>query len=315
MRDAVEFLKVIGSLSKGDDALLVCVLERYAAHGKPQQRVQAFYDDDLGVPHIDYPKNLMRITIGYSELLRLSGHSYNIFEFAFLNANELKDPDGRLEAVGYLVTSLFTCLLQFLVFSCLCFYNIGPDYDAFREKYGQITAYRDDSAFIVVIAFGTTLLFCKRAYMQFSGAREFNEVFTKLQMREGAGAHKVVGRRTMLCKKACLWVNTAVNCGLAVLVPAFNLYYLLLSDSIDDAVLNSLALLFILELDEVVLPSWDEDRIEDELASNMLVYIGKEAKRDNEVVVVKVSALSLCCTTCDSARTPRAHASMNTAPC
>ena len=129
--------------------------------------------------------------------------------------------------------------------------------------------------------------------MQFSEAREFNQVFTKLQMRDGAGAKHIVGRRTMLCKRACLWVNTAVNRGLAVLVPAFNLYYLLLSESIDDAVLNSLALLFILELDEVVLPSWDEDRIEDELASNMLVYIGKTPKRDDEVVVVKVRARAL----------------------
>ena len=101
-------------------------------------------------------------------------------------------------------------------------------------------------------------------------------------------------------EKSVSVVQHSRNCGLAAVVPAFNLYYLLLFESINDAVLNSLALHFILELDELVLPSWDDDRIEDELASNTLVYIGKKPKRDDEVVVVKVRARALPHATCKS---------------
>lgn len=300
---AVEFLKFLKTLDKGDDALLVCLLERYVyrAHGeRTQQLAQPFYAEDEGnkVPHVIFPKNLRRIATGYSELLRLRGHSYNIFEFAFLNTRMLNDDAGRMEAIGYLVTSVFTAILQFAVFGILCYYSIGPDYESFMGRYGEMLADREGKQAIIVIAIGTTLLFCKRAYMQFSEAQEFNQVFTRLQMQPSPemlrqGYLKFIGPKTIWCKRGCLWINTAVNCFLAGLVPVFNLYYLLLSESIDDAVLNSLALLFILELDEVVLPAWDDDRIEDELASNMLVYIGEKPKNTHEVVVVKVPAHAL----------------------
>jgi hypothetical protein len=307
VHDAVEFLKFTQTLFKGDDALLVCLLERYAAHTKPQ-RVQAFYAEELGVPHVDFPKNLLRIATGYSELQRLRGHSFNIFEFAFLGVKPLQDKDGRTRAIGYLVTALFTFLLQFLVFSSLCYFSIGPDYNSFLERYGEITAYREGAAPIVCIAFGTTILFCKRAYMQFCEASDFNQVFWKLQLREGAGVRKILDPWTIFYKKWCLRLNFAVNCVLAALIPAFNLYYLLLSDSVDDAVKDSLALLFVLELDEVVLPSWDEHRIEDELATNLLMYIGKKPKRDDEVIVIKVRARVLSHVTCallNEPHTPR----------
>ena len=143
VRDAVEFLKFTQTLNKGDDTLVVCLLERYAAHTTPPLRVHAFYTE-LEVKHIDFPKNLLRIAIGYSELQRLRDHSFNIFEFAFLGARQLQDEDRhtKYRAIGYLLTALFTFLLQFLVFSCLCYYSIGPDYNAFLKKYGEITEYR-----------------------------------------------------------------------------------------------------------------------------------------------------------------------------
>jgi len=306
--------------------------------------VKPFYDDEkqytfvpngLGDPdgnhinHCKFPKNLRRIATGYSELLRMRGHSYNIFEFAFLNAKMLNNSKHRSEAIGYIVSSVFTALLQFVVFGCLAYYSIGPDNDAVWEKWGEIQADREGHAAIMVIAVGTTLLFCKRAYMQFSEAREFNQVFTRLQMKATnmmlrEDYLKFVGKKTLYCKVLCLWLNAFVNCGLALVVPVFNLFYLLLSETIDDAVLNSLALLFILELDEVVLPAWDDDRIEDELAINMLMYIGEEPKprsdRQEELRVIKVRARALPHATCarpnepPAPRAPRSSLLLSSAP-
>ena len=288
----VEFLKFIITLGKQDDALLVCLLERYAAVADTETLHNPFYShpEEIGVEHVNLPKNPLRIAISYAELLELKGHSFNIFEFAFLDANQLGETwdEKRMESFGYLWTSLFTCMLQFLVFTSLCYYSIGPDHTAFQEKYGQIVQYKEDSVPIVVIAIGTTLLFCKRAYMQFSEARLFNKVFSLLQIRAGAGARSMLTTEMFVAKRMCLWANTAANQGLAVVIPFFNLYYLLLSETVDDAILNSLALLFILELDEVVLPGWDTERIDDELASNTVLYINKKSKSNKEVIVEKV---------------------------
>ena len=59
-------------------------------------------------------------------------------------------------------------------------------------------------------------------------------------------------RQDSLNHRLMLWLNAAVNMGIAICIPVFNLWYLLRSETLDDAILNSLALLFILELDDIV---------------------------------------------------------------
>ena len=80
----VEFLKFIITLGKQDDALLVCLLERYAAVADTETLHNPFYShpEEIGVEHVNLPKNPLRIAISYAELLELKGHSFNIFEFA-----------------------------------------------------------------------------------------------------------------------------------------------------------------------------------------------------------------------------------------
>jgi len=67
-------------------------------------------------------------------------------------------------------------------------------------------------------------------------------------------------------------MNFTVNIIMSCLVPLFNIYFILLSEDPNDAILNSVALFFLLELDQMVAPDWSDNRIRDELAINSHDY-------------------------------------------
>jgi hypothetical protein len=218
-------------------------------------------------------------------MLSLKGHGYNIFEFAYLDICRAWMPDGvdaRLESTGYLITAIFTGMLQIIIFILLCIYNVPSDYTDLSSLADTISAPREDLVPIFIVAVGTSLLFTKRAYMQFTESRDFNRA---LQVRtRDWQTRRLFIRQDTYGNQIMLVLNMLVNQGLASVIPFFNLWYLLLSQTLDDAILNSLALLFILELDEVVLPGWDSDRIDDELADNFIGEIFHEFKPDDVLV-------------------------------
>merc|ERR1719228_1749708 len=67
-------------------------------------------------------------------------------------------------------------------------------------------------------------------------------------------------------------MNFTVNILMSCLVPLFNIYFILLSEDPNDAILNSVALFFLLELDQMVAPDWTDNRIRDQLAINSHDY-------------------------------------------
>ena len=71
-----------------------------------------------------------------------------------------------------------------------------------------------------------------------------------------------------------LKLNAIANVFLPVILTFFNVFFVALSDNANDAIMNSLALFFIMELDDLVVPTdWDEEKILDELAINTHDYV------------------------------------------
>ena len=57
--------------------------------------------------------------------------------------------------------------------------------------------------------------------------------------------------------KFALYLDLIINVGVAVLIPAFNVFFLLKSETLIDAVLNSTAIFFVVELDDIMNADWD----------------------------------------------------------
>lgn len=117
--------------------------------------------------------------------------------------------------------------------------------------------------------------------LQYSSCGEFNSTFLTVggQFANMFSVHNLM-----------LYLNALVNKGLSLLLPLFNIYFMLLSETPNDALLNGLALFFILEMDEMVLPSWDGERVSDELACHCHDFI-MQPSSEGELVVTKTGAM------------------------
>mmetsp|Transcript_12169 Transcript_12169/g.15948 ORF Transcript_12169/g.15948 Transcript_12169/m.15948 type:complete len:322 (-) Transcript_12169:236-1201(-) len=179
--------------------------------------------------HCDNPKNPINIVEAYGAIKNLKGHDFNIYEFTYLDPEH---PSNRF-------VSLFTFVFQFIILAVLVYQNISA------------TVSRDPLVWILTLS--TSFFFGTASRQQWKAADEFNTAFYDIGDKE---------------KVFWLQLNTLSNKLLAVAIPIFNIYFVLLSSDANDAILNSLALFFILELDSMVLPPWEETRIRDEIAIN-----------------------------------------------
>lgn len=70
------------------------------------------------------------------------------------------------------------------------------------------------------------------------------------------------------CKRPILCLDLMINVLITVVIPVMNIFMLLKSNSLIESVLNSTALFFVVELDDILSPHWDEVRWMDELGIN-----------------------------------------------
>merc|ERR1719295_1936099 len=77
-----------------------------------------------------------------------------------------------------------------------------------------------------------------------------------------------------------------INVLITVVIPVMNIFMLLKSNSLIETVLNSTALFFVVELDDILSPHWDEVRWMDELGINFHNYIMEPNGYDINVVRV-----------------------------
>ena len=191
----------------------------------------------------------MHIAEVYNALQSLRGHSYNIYEVAFLDAEKLS---LKLAAVC-------TFVMQLVILTIIVALT--------APKTNQI----NNKIEVIAIVVSTTSFFVRSAYNEYTSASEFNEAFA------------CVGSYSPM-----LFLNTCVNKYLSVLVPLYNIYFMLLSEDAVDAIMNSLALYFILELDQMATPPMDDAKIADELAINFHDYIMQPLNDDQLSVTLLV---------------------------
>ena len=258
---AGEFLKyIITQLGKHDESLLEAILEQLAQSDRPVKPIKPFYRG-----HQNLPKNPVNIASAYVALKTLRIHSFNIYEQAFL--------DGESQKSFYL--SLFTISMQWAIFVILLANNL-PQYTSVLDNF---------SPSVWILALSTTFFFGKACYDQYTAAAEFKDAFTKIG--RDFSLRNILSSEELREKPYLLMLcSTLGNQVLAVLIPFFNIYFILLAESPNDAVLNSLALFFVLELDEMVVNAWDEGRKLDELAINAHDFIMQEPEDSSDALVV-----------------------------
>lgn len=232
-----EFLKTLPELGNEDIHLLKSMVG-ILSEKNDIKKITPFYNC-----HITNPKNMMCILESYNFLKDLKSHNFNIFEYAFLVGNgDLRCEFSKTNNIKLL--SFFTLFFQYLIFIILVFFNIPS-----KINYDLM---------VMIITFGTSFFFIKLAHNQYLDSTKFNRCYT------------LTGDEN---KQIYLKMNFLSNVILPIIVPFFNIYYILLSEDPNNAILNSLALFFILELDSMILPSWSEKRVSDELAMNIHDYI------------------------------------------
>jgi len=154
-------------------------------------------------------------------LKKIRGHNYNIYECCFLAI-------GGLDRIkGLLFMAAFSMIAQILLLVILMYFNLS------NITNGDASWSKDWCTIVVVII--TTFFFAKLVHVQWRGASDFKTVFSK------AGFPSRI-------KLPLLWINILVNGALGAAVVVFNIFFLLISaEDVNEAVLNSLALFFILD--------------------------------------------------------------------
>jgi len=272
-----EFSKWTQTLDKGDGTLLIALLERLLSTEPP--RTVSFGDEGRNAiktkdertplkPHCpspSLPKNPLNIATGYGMMQDLDDHSYNIYEYAYLAPNT----NWKTRNMAYLAV-----IIQILFVAVLVSYN-------FKESKVLIAQGEDGFKEVCVIMVLSIILITITIRVQFSDSKKFNEIFTT-----------ITRSRPLRGKKRFLILNFLINQVLGIFVFFFNFYFILVSDSPTDAVLNSVALAFILEIDDFFHPNWDDDKLEDAAAQVLKDYIAEPLSFE-EVVVERIAGRGL----------------------
>lgn len=211
-------------------------------------------------------------------LRKLQGHNYNIYACSFLAISEF-DEDCCL-----VFMASCSLIAQILLISILMYYNIRD------IKNGDAKWSADWGTILVVIV--TTAFFFKLVYKQWGNASDFNTVFWKAGfLSDIMNSAKMQIKRAQL-KKALLVINNFVNGVLGIVIVLFNIFFLLISKSVNEAILNSLALYFILEIDDMMKPDWDEAFFDKRIALNTYQHIF-ERKVGDDVKGIRIDILPL----------------------
>ena len=245
-----EFLKTLPELGKEDINLLKSIVGTISENANKKEIIP-FYNN-----HQNLPKNIICILESYNLIKNLKAHEFNIFEYAFLaGGSEIKwefSKDNNIK-----ILSFFTLFFQYLILVILFLFNI-PSSITFN-------------LLVLIITFGTSFFFVKLAHNQYLHSTRFNKCY------------KLTGDPN---KQIFLKMNFLSNVILPIIVPFFNFYYILLSEDPNNAILNSLALFFILELDSMILPSWPETLVNDQMVTNIHDYIMDGDNEDNKSPVI-----------------------------
>ena len=250
----VEVLKEMMRLGVDDDRLLVPALINMSRGSIGNTTILPFYRN-----HRSMPKNTVRMIEVHDLMQDFRGHNFNVFECCCLDPRSLV-----LRA-----TCVLSVLVQSLLFGIITYYNFDNVF---------VRTYWNTDILVGCITFATTIFFAKMSYDQYRGASIFNNVFS------------IVGDQSPI-HRLLRFINMFVNGFLGILITFFNFFFLLNSDDPNEAILNSLALYFILGLDDAVAPSWDDRRIDDEIGINIHDYIMGEC-RDHVKVTMDSQSFS-----------------------
>lgn len=195
-------------------------------------------------------KNLLRLIEARGCTRDLRGHTYNVYESAYLESETWK----------LRIISVFSFCIQTSLFAILV-----RNHAVKRHTYSGL----DETLWITAIL--TTLYFGKLWLTQAINACAFYNVFSKF------------GFQTNYLRRV-LYASLFINVVMGALVTFFNLFFLLVSEDVDDAILNSVALFFILEMDDNLRPDWDDTKIDDEIAGAVEEYVTRKgiSERDEE---------------------------------
>jgi len=271
-----EFLKQMNNFGQDDAYLITEICNRLIdqSKGKKAEAIQPFYGDsddavqasDLGhvsrtdfQTHKSFPRNCFNIMLVYASITQLAGHEYNVYELAYLNYHS---------KFGFrMALSIF--LIQMALLVIVVHSNMQQYEFAFKQ--------RDVSVLAIDIC--TTLFVFIFCYSQYNEAQTFTTaargVIGSYLVKEEDLQIKIdnPNSRGDWQPELMLFLNEFVNQYAIMLAPVFNFYFILLSESAMDAVLNGFSLLFIFELDDFVLPLFKGIDIEDKLVINAHDFI------------------------------------------
>lgn len=284
----MEFLKWTRGLRTDDDILLVAALEALHLHyyvpegthpGSSEPRsilvqppfwldtvhgqnhnndVSDWHWQDSVLRPMLQDKHPFNVIEGYADLKKLDGHVYNVIEFAYLEGGwrKFKSPWDLVSGWTYTNHLVWTAIIAFVsqvLFSFILFFW-------YLVNQTPVIYVREPYAFtlVIIVALISTIVFSNIVWKQIKDCWDFNaidsgEYWTTLKASNFA----------YLFGKFLLWINFVVNILLAPPLCVFNLYVVLTSDTPVSAILNAVTLAFVLEVDDLLAPSWDDDRTED----------------------------------------------------
>ena len=252
----VEFLKWTCDLDTKDDVLLVGILERLAFSDYPLFGIDPFYGSIQ--PHVKLPKNALHVAKAYARMRELNEHQLNVYEVAYL------DPES------FQIRSFFSAFIQVSFFYCICTYVL-------TEPSVRITPKEDGFELVLCLLFLSSTLFFLEVQRQRKNCIKFNRLMREFSQHSGDNER---GRGIFL------FLNRAINETLGIIIFLFNMYFILTSDDPTNAVLNSVALAFIIEIDDVFRPNWSDEAVGDALSKMLRGYIIQEPE-DGEIVVLR----------------------------
>jgi len=171
--------------------------------------------------HEDFERNEVHIAQIYQHLCGLRDHTPNIYQAAFL------EPESWI----FVVTAVVCFLIQMFILVSLMLFALDDSF------------YTDDVTVLGAIL-ATSVFFCFMCRAEVTAAWSFWQ-----------STEYIHGKSFRM--SWTLYMDLIMNVGVGVLSPAFNVFFLLKSASLIDAVLNSTAIFFVLELDDIMNPGLD----------------------------------------------------------
>lgn len=225
-------------------------------------------------PSTECIKNPLRIANGYAALRILHGHQYNVYEYAYLVSSAPLSADVS-KRVGFM--AIFAFITQLTFFLSLTSYNIvevNVKIDPTEEYFWEV----------VFIMIASTTMFGFTIFLQYHNASRFNrsmiflreEHADKIQRMERSQTKRsrstYTYARTLNRPKFYLTMNIFIKKVVGPCIFIFNVYFILTAPDPTNAVWNSVALTFIMEIDEVFKPKWSDSKVEGLLAELLMDY-------------------------------------------